>query len=76
MQGKDFLKPLGLTTVTAQTIKLQALSTITSSFAASDKMPVLFTSHGNPMDIPLGLHANPFLTSLAQVGEKVRKDMK
>lgn len=37
-------------------------------------MPVLFTSHGNPMDIPLGLNANPFLTSLTQVGEKIRKE--
>lgn len=74
MQRKDFLKILALTPLATQTMKLQALSTITSSFAASDKMPVLFTSHGNPMDIPLGLNANPFLTSLAQVGEKVRKE--
>lgn len=74
MQRKDFLKIVTITPLATQTMKLQALSTITSSFAASDKMPVLFTSHGNPMDIPLGLNANPFLTSLAQVGEKVKKE--
>lgn len=53
---------------------LKTFSKITHSLNASNKMPVIFTSHGNPMDIPLGLNANPFLTSLIQVGEKIKKD--
>lgn len=74
MERKDFLKLLALAPLATQAMKLQALSKITSSFSTTKKMPVLFTSHGNPMDIPLGLNANPFLTSLTQIGEKIRKE--
>lgn len=55
-------------------MKLQAFSKITKELPTSDRMPVLFTSHGNPMDIPFGLNANPFLSSLSQVGEEIKKD--
>lgn len=42
MQRKDFLELFKLTPITAQTMKLQALSTIAFSIAASDKIPGLF----------------------------------
>ena len=74
MERKDFLKLLALAPLATQAMKLQALSKITSSFSTTKKMPVLFTSHGNPMDIPLGLNANPFLTSLTKIGEKIRTE--
>ncbi len=73
MERNEFLKFAALTSLAAPTMKLQAFSKITESFTATERMPVLFTSHGNPMDIPLGLNANPFLTSLGDVGEKIRK---
>lgn len=34
----------------------------------STKMPVLFTSHGNPMDIPLSKDERPFWNSLFELG--------
>ena len=33
------------------------------------KMPVLFTSHGNPMDIPLSREERPFWNSLYELGK-------
>lgn len=51
---------------------LKAFEKLTSALKPSDKMPVLFTSHGNPMDIPLPLRANPFFTSLYDTGEAIR----
>ena len=38
------------------------------------KLPVLFTSHGNPMDIPLPAYGNPFLSYLGDVGKELRKE--
>lgn len=37
------------------------------------KVPVLFTSHGNPMDIPLPTYGNPFLSYLGDLGKEIRK---
>ena len=36
------------------------------------KLPVLFTSHGNPMDIPLPAYGNPFLSYLGKLGDEIR----
>ncbi len=36
------------------------------------KMPVLFTSHGNPMDIPLSREERPFWKTLFQLGGKLQ----
>ena len=36
-------------------------------------LPVIFTSHGNPMDIPLPHKANPFLTYLFDLGVDLRE---
>lgn len=38
------------------------------------KMPVLFTSHGNPFDIPLSREERPFWNSLFQLGNELRRD--
>ncbi len=40
--------------------------------ASSPLMPVLFTSHGNPMDIPLPHYGNPFLSYLGDLGKEIR----
>jgi len=37
------------------------------------KLPVLFTSHGSPMDIPVPHYGNPFNTYLGDLGQKIRK---
>lgn len=43
---------------------------------ASQKMPVIFTSHGNPMDIPLPAYGNPFLNYLGDLGKELRANYK
>lgn len=40
----------------------------------SKRMPVLFTSHGNPMDIPLSRDERPFWQSLYDLGRKLEKE--
>ncbi len=39
----------------------------------SKRMPVLFTSHGSPMDIPLSKDERPFWNSLFHLGQKLEK---
>lgn len=74
MQRKDFLKFLALTPLAAQTMKLQAFSKIIDTLPATKKMPVLFTSHGNPMDIPLSKEQRPFWNTLHQLGNELKND--
>lgn len=38
----------------------------------SKKMPVLFTSHGNPMDIPLSKEERPFWNTLYELGKQLQ----
>lgn len=38
------------------------------------KMPVLFTSHGNPMDIPVAREDRPFWMKLYHLGKKLKED--
>jgi len=37
------------------------------------KLPVLFSSHGNPMDIPIPPYGNPFNTYLGDLGKDIKK---
>ncbi|HTL80932.1 MAG TPA: class III extradiol ring-cleavage dioxygenase [Bacteroidia bacterium] len=50
------------------------LKKITNGFSSTKKMPVLFTSHGNPMEALSDLNATPFFTSLGQVSKKIRDE--
>lgn len=38
------------------------------------KMPVLFTSHGNPMDIPLSRDERPFWKTLYELGQELQRN--
>ena len=40
----------------------------------SKKMPVLFTSHGNPMDIPVSKEERPFWMKLFELGKELKED--
>ncbi len=40
----------------------------------SKRMPVLFTSHGNPMDIPLSKEERPFWQTLYDLGKKLQAE--
>ncbi len=40
----------------------------------SKRMPVLFTSHGSPIDIPLSREEYPFWNSLHELGRSLEKE--
>lgn len=71
MERKDFIKNL---------LTLSAIGSLSSFRSFTDmlpiqgkKMPVLFTSHGNPMDIPLTREQRPFWDALHQLGETLQQ---
>ena len=58
---------------------MSALGTLSSFRSFTDllavqskRMPVLFTSHGNPMDIPLSRDARPFWKALYDLGVELK----
>lgn len=62
------------------TLGMMALGSLGSLKAFSDtlgaqklKMPVLFTSHGNPMDIPMSREERPFWQTLYELGKKLKE---
>jgi 4,5-DOPA dioxygenase extradiol len=70
MERKDFLKTL---------LAFSAMSTLSSFKQFTDdlptqnrKMPVLFTSHGNPMDIPVSRDERPFWKKLFELGQELQ----
>ncbi|GAB2794245.1 4,5-DOPA dioxygenase extradiol [Rhabdobacter roseus] len=50
-------------------MKLNELTQLTQPFGTTERMPVLFVGHGNPMN---ALEDNPFTRSLRQAGEQLR----
>lgn len=50
MDRKDFLKTMALLPLGAAGLKLNALQNATKNFTATERMPVLFLGHGNPMN--------------------------
>lgn len=52
---------------------LSSFKTFTDSLPRQgQRMPVLFTSHGNPMDIPLSREERPFWNSLYELGKQLQ----
>jgi 4,5-DOPA dioxygenase extradiol len=71
MERKDFIKNL---------LTLSAIGSLSSFKSFTDmlpvqgkKMPVLFTSHGNPMDIPLTKEQRPFWNALYELGKTLKQ---
>jgi len=57
------------------TFKLSRLAKALEQTKPTGKnLPVLFTSHGNPMDIPVPHYGNPFNTYLGDLGKEIRKN--
>ncbi|MCK9481675.1 MAG: dioxygenase [Bacteroidia bacterium] len=72
MQRKEFLSTIA---------GLLAMGTLGNLKAFTDglpkqskRMPVLFTSHGNPFDIPLTREQRPFWQKLYELGKELKKD--
>jgi len=72
MERKDFLKTI---------LAFSAMGTLSSFKLYTDalpvqgkRMPVLFTSHGNPMDIPRSKEERPFWNTLYELGKELKKN--
>jgi 4,5-DOPA dioxygenase extradiol len=72
MERKEFIKTI---------LALSAMSTLSSFKKFTDelpvqnkKMPVLFTSHGSPMDIPVSREQRPFWNSLFELGKDLQNN--
>lgn len=74
MERKDFLKLLALAPLTGAAMNLSEFGRLAGVLPVqSKKMPVLFTSHGSPMDIPLSREQRPFWKALFQLGRELEK---
>lgn len=68
MDRKHFLKTLGLLPLAGISMKLNELNNITSGFTGTEKMPVLFIGHGNPMN---AITDNVYSKTWKALGEKL-----
>lgn len=72
MQRKDFLRSLFAITAMGT---LGGLKKFADQLPNQGKrMPVLFTSHGSPMDIPLSREERPFWQELYRLGQQLQRD--
>ncbi len=55
------------------TTNLQGLYRISQDLPSTPRLPVLFTSHGNPMDIPLSREERPFWNTLHHLGRQLKE---
>lgn len=75
MERKDFLKILALSSLSLSGMQLNEFEKLTSALPHQGKrLPVLFTSHGSPMDIPLSREKRPFWKALYELGKKLQTD--
>lgn len=75
MERKKFLKLMALAPLSFSAMNLKEFEKITSTFSTqSKKLPVLFTSHGNPMDIPMTKEERPFWNTLYNLGIDLQKN--
>lgn len=70
MDRKHFLKLLTLMPFTGSVMNLHKLNRITSQFDSSEKMPVLFLGHGNPMN---AIQQNEFTQGWKSAGQSLSK---
>jgi 4,5-DOPA dioxygenase extradiol len=73
MERKEFLKLMALAPLSYSAMNLHEFEKITNSLPTqAKKMPVLFTSHGNPMDIPRTKEEKPFWNTLYNLGKDLQ----
>jgi 4,5-DOPA dioxygenase extradiol len=70
MERKDFLKYLTVLPFAGAAMKLKDLNAMTGSFGPTEKMPLLFLGHGNPMN---AITDNEFTRGWQQVGKSFPK---
>jgi len=75
MDRIQFLKLMALAPMALSNIKLQEFEKLANQLPTQGKrMPVLFTSHGSPMDIPLSRDERPFWKTLFELGQNLKKN--
>ncbi len=78
MKRSDFIKTLSLASLAPlipHGMTLNDLNQITQSLKKQSKrIPVLFTSHGNPMDFPLTRDERPFWQRLYKLGKDLKSN--
>lgn len=73
MERKDFLKLLALAPLSMSAMNLREFENLTTALPVQGKkMPVLFTSHGSPMDIPVSRDKRPFWKALYELGNELK----
>lgn len=70
MKRKDFLKTMALLPLGATSMKLNSLKLITDHLEPTEKMPVLFLGHGNPMN---AIMENTFTEGFKAIGKSISK---
>jgi len=73
MDRKEFLQKsiIGIAAMSS----LSSLNAFTDNLPLQSKrMPVLFTSHGNPMDIPVSRHERDFWMKLFNLGKELKEN--
>lgn len=76
MDRKDFLKYLSILPIAGATMKLKDLEKFTDGFEKTDRMPVLFSSHGVPTDMIADIGSTPFFKTLTQISADIRSKHK
>jgi 4,5-DOPA dioxygenase extradiol len=70
MNRINFLKSLGLITLSGNAMKVNALNKISGTFGKTEPMPVLFMGHGSPMN---AIEENEFVRGWQEVGKTLPK---
>lgn len=74
MDRKDFLKLIAIAPAALSAMKIMEFKKLTSQLPVQGKkLPVLFTSHGNPMDIIMTKEDRPFWNTLFELGKDLQK---
>lgn len=70
MKRNEFLKAMTILPVGTVAMKLNALQQLSGKFEATERMPVLFLGHGNPMN---AIDNNVFTQGFEAIGKKLPK---
>lgn len=75
MERKDFLKLMALASVPLSGMNLRDFEKLSDALPKQGKkLPVLFTSHGSPLDIPKSTEERAFWSALYDLGRDLQKN--
>ena len=74
MNRRDFNYSLSSTIISMGTVKLNTFAKNICGFSKTNRLPVLFIGHGNPLNALSTPDTNPFVAALHREGEFLRKN--